>query len=107
MCIQWCCVISCDEVYFTIEQEVITINYETHFHGLFEFDPERGVEFCCSIMENVEEDAMWHKGIEFSDEATFYQAESIDRLILCVIVTPMNKPNVLHENKLKSRGITE
>lgn len=53
-----------------LKKKIITINYETHFHGLFEFVPDRGVEFY-SIMENVEEDAMWHKGIVFQMKLHF------------------------------------
>lgn len=94
--------ISCNEFYFTIEQEVITINYETHIvHGLLEYD--RGVEFCCSMMENIEEDAMRHKDFRRS---YILSRGSLDILVLCVIIMPINNPHVLYENKLKSKGIT-
>lgn len=72
---------------------------------MLEYDPDRGVEVCCSIMENIEEDVMWHKWIVFSDEATFYRAGSMDRLVLCVLIMPINNLHVLHKHKLKWKGI--
>lgn len=55
-------------------------------------------------MEKIEEDAMWHEGIVFSDEAEFYQTRSVNRHKFHYYNT--QNPHILHKEKLKTKGTT-
>lgn len=63
----------------------------------------RRVKFCLKINEKIEEDAMRHEGIKFSDEATLYRTGSVNRYSCHYYNT--QHPDILNEENLNTNFI--